>query len=411
MFNKYDTYRMIDGVNWYNNSPNIDITLNSVKFFDSNTGYASVKDGSIIRTTNGGNNWVRTPTGSLNGLNFYFLNSLTGWAVNTERVLRTTNGGLNWINTGFLFNQSQQLFCLPYFINENTGWIGTDSGKIFKTTNSGFNWIQYKINTPSYILNIIALDINSLLVSTLGVDTIRAKIYRSSNGGNNWQITNTTPTNFYSNFSFINSSIGWVGTWNGKLQKTTNGGLNWFIVYDSVDDFRFRQIMFLNENTGWAMFFSIFSKTTNSGLNWISQVAYSGNAPVNCFDFINENTGWAVGDYGLILKTTNGGLIFVEQQGTEIPKEYSLHQNYPNPFNPSTKIKLSIPSNVKGETSNVKLFIYDVLGKEIATLVNEQLNPGTYEVEWNAGNYPSGIYFYTLTTSSFTQTKKMVLEK
>jgi hypothetical protein len=97
---------------------------------------------------------------------------------------------------------------------------------------------------------------------------------------------------------------------------------------------------------------------------------------------------------------------------TEIPQEFKLYQNYPNPFNPSTKIRFSIPPYQGGQGDGLtKLVIYDVLGKEITTLANEQLNPGTYEVEWNTSDFPSGIYFYTLQAGSFNQTKKMVLIK
>lgn len=87
-----------------------------------------------------------------------------------------------------------------------------------------------------------------------------------------------------------------------------------------------------------------------------------------------------------------------------VPEGYSLKQNYPNPFNPNTKISYSIP-----ELSFVTLKVYDVLGNELATLVNEENPIGNYEVEFNAEELTSGIYFYSLTTGSFTQTKKMIL--
>jgi hypothetical protein len=107
-------------------------------------------------------------------------------------------------------------------------------------------------------------------------------------------------------------------------------------------------------------------------------------------------------------------LIGIKQISTEVPGSYMLYQNYPNPFNPATKIRFDIPADVKRQTSNVKLIIFDVLGREVATLVNEQLKPGTYEVEWPAptgdgSNYASGIYFYSLITEEFTETKRMVL--
>ena len=97
--------------------------------------------------------------------------------------------------------------------------------------------------------------------------------------------------------------------------------------------------------------------------------------------------------------------------GNNIPSEYNLYQNYPNPFNPITKVKFDIPSNVKSEKSNVKIIIYEILGKEAAVLVNRQLQPGSYEVEWNASNFTSGVYFYKLSAGNYSETKKMVLLK
>lgn len=94
-----------------------------------------------------------------------------------------------------------------------------------------------------------------------------------------------------------------------------------------------------------------------------------------------------------------------------IPVEYKLYQNYPNPFNLSTKIKFDITSNVKMKRTNVKLIILDILGREVVSFVNEQLQPGGYEFEWDAKNYSSGIYFYRLLTESYIETRKMILFK
>ena len=95
----------------------------------------------------------------------------------------------------------------------------------------------------------------------------------------------------------------------------------------------------------------------------------------------------------------------IEQLGGEV-STYSLSNNYPNPFNPSTKIRFQIP-----EMGFISLKIYDILGNEITTLVNEELQSGSYEAEFNASNYSSGIYFYTLQAGSFVETKKMLMLK
>lgn len=104
----------------------------------------------------------------------------------------------------------------------------------------------------------------------------------------------------------------------------------------------------------------------------------------------------------------------VVDEGAPLPQEYNLLQNYPNPFNPTTKIKYSIPSVTLRQAQSdirVALKVYDILGREVATLVNEEKPEGEYEVEFNAANLPSGIYFYQLRAGEFTETKKMVLLK
>jgi hypothetical protein len=105
------------------------------------------------------------------------------------------------------------------------------------------------------------------------------------------------------------------------------------------------------------------------------------------------------------------------EEESSLVKEFSLEQNYPNPFNPSTKIRYSIPINVKGQTSNVILKVYDVLGNEVATLVDEYKPAGSYEVEFSADGLTSGIYFYKLQAGNpstgsgqgFVETRKMIL--
>jgi hypothetical protein len=97
-----------------------------------------------------------------------------------------------------------------------------------------------------------------------------------------------------------------------------------------------------------------------------------------------------------------------------IPLNYKLYENYPNPFNPSTKIKFSIPLSPlseRGVGGFVTLIIYDLLGREVITLVNEQLNPGTYEVTFDGSALSSGLYFYRITSGDFTDVKKMMLIK
>ena len=98
-------------------------------------------------------------------------------------------------------------------------------------------------------------------------------------------------------------------------------------------------------------------------------------------------------------------------EDNQLPTGYIVSDNFPNPFNPTTKIKFEIPGQVRNDNMLVTLKVFDILGNEIATLVNEEKPTGTYELNWNAANLPSGVYFYRLQAGSFVQTQKMILLK
>lgn len=104
-------------------------------------------------------------------------------------------------------------------------------------------------------------------------------------------------------------------------------------------------------------------------------------------------------------------LTVVHQISKNAPESFKLYQNYPNPFNPSTKIKFDVPEVKRIGNPFYKLFVYNALGKEIINLVNEKLEPGTYEIEFDGANLPSGVYFYKISSESFSETKKMFLLK
>ena len=132
---------------------------------------------------------------------------------------------------------------------------------------------------------------------------------------------------------------------------------------------------------------------------------------IYALDFVNNQTGYAVGDSGTVLKFVPPP-VNVDVVSAEVTN-FVLDQNYPNPFNPITKIKYSVPSVVSIGERNllVALKVYDVLGKEITTLVDEYKNPGDYEIDFDGSNLPGGIYFYQLKTGGYSQTKKMVMLK
>ena len=156
---------------------------------------------------------------------------------------------------------------------------------------------------------------------------------------------------------------------------------------------------------GWGGSIITPGSSTSAKIRMNAALSPSGMSMLSWQD--NRNDG-GIYAQNINLDGTFGNPMGVTPVSSNLPDKYSLSQNYPNPFNPLTKIGFSIPASGQG---NVKLSVYDVLGREVSVLVNRSLNPGEYEINWNAENVPSGIYFYKLVTRDFSSTKKMMLIK
>ena len=214
-----------------------------------------------------------------------------------------------------------------------------------------------------------------------------------------------TANYFLNGISIINDNTLVMSDKNGKLLKSTSSGDNWRTVF-SDSTLTFNSICFSDMNTGIvACNKGLILKTTNSGENWIRIQTNCVNDLLNCSKR-GDNDFAAVGENLTILSTSAAGIIGIQTISTEVPDNFVLNQNYPNPFNPATKIKFDVPNE-----SHTKLIIYDMLGREVTTLINQQLKPGSYQADWDASAFSSGVYFYKIISGDFVETKKMVLMK
>lgn len=396
--------------------------INDVWLFDQNTGYFCGPSGMVKKTTDGGNSWVSLNSAtnrdiySIKGINANMLFICGGNGI----IKRTTNGGTTWdsLYSGF-FSQLNDID----FLNSMTGIaIGVSNGGVL-TTNSGATWsleplfgLNPYVNTKSaYFADSLNVYIGGTMVPIPPIINYRGFVLKSTNGGNSFSSVLNINDDTLSTLNsiqclfFFNSLTGFAGvsvnTNNGKIYKTTNGGLNW----NSVNaGFEVYGMCFLNPNTGYVCGSGgNIRLTTNGGSTWLTQSSGVNNK-LNKVSFVSPAFGLCTGDNGILLRTTNGGGVFtgINSLGGSVPDEYLLSQNYPNPFNPTTKIKFNIPG-----ASFVNLFVYDVTAKLIESLLTRNLNSGTYEIDWNAAKYSSGVYFYRIDAGDFSDVKKMILIK
>lgn len=387
-----------------------------IEFANSQIGIAISEDGEGYRTTNGGSTWQHFDTGEFSDLTDLFIeiaNRSNAWIVGDfNGLLRTTDAGESWtkISTSGLAISVAFSLCFRNSLDGIiSGLSSTARGLIYRTTNGGGNWTQvYRDSTKR--INDLWNAISSTYIAVGDSGTI----LRSTNSGVNWNKITSGTTETLNKLHFVTQDIGWaLGT--TILLKTTDRGVTWtpINIYPGIARY---DIHFTSQLTGYFVgeIFQnptrkgVIFKTTDGGITWQEQFFPLQVDRFFSVYFFGENVGWVGGENGSIYKTTTGGILDIESDKIDniIPNLYVLHQNYPNPFNPSTKIRYSIPSS-----SNVTIKVYDILGNEVATLLNEQKAAGNYEASFDGANLASGIYFYRLTASSFIQVKKMNLLK
>jgi len=383
-------------------------TVMSLKFFNNNTGYHSgiLYNGStmnIYKTTNGGLNYTAQNSNytSQRFMSIYMIHPDTVFiSGNYGKILRTVNGGNNWIT---LYSDTTLQFWGLFFVNSNTGYVAGSNGRIMKTTNKGDNWIIQTTPTST------ALDGIYFVNETTGYVGGANIFLKTTDAGQTWV---NMVGSFISPFEtaqavyFSDENTGLYSTNAARIVRTTDGGNTWNLVYSLSGGGAVWGLSFPSPLVGYGCTsVGTVLRTINGGLNWTEQATpLTENLYEICFPSVN--TGYIASWSGKILKTTNGGATYINNINSNIPDNYSLYQNYPNPFNPNTNIKYQIANN-----KFVTLKVFDLLGREVAILVNEFQKTGTYEVSFNGSEFASGIYFYKIQAGSFTQVKRMVLIK
>jgi photosystem II stability/assembly factor-like uncharacterized protein len=458
------------GNNWILQNTGGGKILYSCCFINTLTGWAigmstSTYSAYIMNTTTGGANWtVQQNGGTGRLLCSYFLNQSYGWAGGVNSFARTSNGGLLWEVSSP--NYTAQAL---YFLDISTGYMAENSGKIYKTTNSGSNWFT-TYNGNGTLKSIFFYDYNTGYACG-----VQGKILKTTNAGNNWYLQNVPVSQDNNSIYFITPMLGYAVGSGGIVVKTVNGGevppvtvtIHRYNInkplsasQTTLDTINFNSFF---TNGGYTRYVKITLDTIFNNVNSDLEIALVhqgitdtiayrvGGTGNNFFNTVlNDSAAIPIengvppynGEFKpskplsqLINLTTNGLWILkvldraknltgvikswsitvtysptigIEPVQYTVPDRFVLFQNYPNPFNPSTNIKFHIAKN-----AFIKLKIFDLLGREVETLVEENLKPGIYKIPfYNTENLSSGVYFYSLFIDNQPAvSKKMVLIK
>jgi len=352
------------------------------------------------------------------------LNSSTCYTeYTTGDINKSVNGGITWsdISSGL---SGTFCFSSPYIVcrsNPNVLYIAGNN--IFKSTTGGGGWV----NVGTFPYNALSMDASSTGTDTVYVGVIPfsagvpAAIYRSTNGATFANISGSAlpsayPTDIHvnpNNSADVLVTLGGFG--NGHVYHSTDAGVTWANITGNLPDVPHQSVIIdplFPQNIYVGNDFGVYV-TVNNGTSWSTYAAGMPYAMIFDLKIVYPNRHIRAATYGngVFERSLVQNPVGITPISSQIPKSFSLSQNYPNPFNPSTKIHFEVPLT-KGDLGGfVKIIVYDALGKEVSTLVNENLKPGSYEAEWNAFNEPSGIYFYKLTAQGYSETKKMILIK
>ena len=446
----------VNNTNGYSNG-NVHVDQHNMDFHptDSNTCIA-VNDGGIWYSTNRGDTWVNRNAG-LTLTQFYRMtsdpansNHLAGGT--QDNGTQRTTGALNWAaafggdggevcfqpqNTNYVLGETQNNGVYRS-VNNGQSWTSSATGlsgtgawvgpivahpdsvsifytarqQVFKSTNMGANWFAISSGISGTIREMAISKSNpNILFVTVG-----NAVYKSTNTGYTFVISTTgipnktiTSINIHpdsSNVALVTQS----GFGGNKIHKTTDGGASWFSINGDLPDSPVNDGMIYYPGYSTNIILAATDigvfMTTNNGTNWTEIAQGLPNTVAMHMDYNPTSGKLRLGTHGRGTWELNGSLVGVTNYNTEIPGKYYLKQNFPNPFNPVTKISFGIVKQ-----GFVTLKVFNMLGKEVETLVNKELKPGTYEATFRGDNLASGVYFYKLISNDFSETKRMMLVK
>ncbi|MFA5404347.1 MAG: T9SS type A sorting domain-containing protein [Ignavibacteria bacterium] len=345
-------------------------------------------------------------------------------------LYKSTNGALNFnASMASLPNEgSETAYCFnaPYVCCvSNPNYLYAGGTSMYISNNAGSSWLGPFGSFgggKALSIGVSSTGTDTAYVGIMPVGSSIAGVYRTVNGGLNWtdvsggMVPNRYPTRI--NVNQYNSkevyvTFGGFGT--THVIKSTNAGGNWINITNNLPDVPTHSVVVdpvYPQNVYVGNDLGIYV-STNGGTNWYEYK--SGMPYALVFDLtivrVSRKLRATTHGNGIWERKLLANPVAVQNSNSEIPKDYMLYQNYPNPFNPVTTIKFDIPA-IKGKTGLVKIDVFDLLGKKISSLINENISSGNYSVNFDASRLATGAYVYRLSVKNeVIATKKMLLIK
>lgn len=401
---------------WTMQSVGAAVTLWSVSIVDDSVAWTCAWDSVVFRTTNGGSSWTPGATLPTHGTSIFGWNADTAFVcvnfTDDGRIYRTTNGGNSWTLVFQYTGASAYMNSVHMFDAKEGVAIGDPVGgrwKILQTTNSGLTWDSLSQIPQSQHGFRTAVAWNGDLQGWVGTDG--GLVYHATDGGLTWSPSDLGSMDVFG-LAIPSETVGMASTAFRYIYRTTNGGASWSYT-STVPGTPMNIISFIAGVTvptprWWATNMDEIYRSTNHGTTWTYETLANGY-PFNdiAMKYIPEKglvVGYAVAAAdGVVMKYVET-VTSVPEEPPPLPLTAELLQNYPNPFNPISNIQFRI-----AQGGMVELAVFDLLGRQVAALVNEPRTPGVYTVQWDASGVGSGVYFYRLRTGSVMQTRKMAV--
>jgi photosystem II stability/assembly factor-like uncharacterized protein len=398
-----------DGGNSWNVQLSIwDYTLHSIHFADGNNGWASGSNGIVFHTSNSGTSWIQQypPTGGGWLWPIFFIDDNIGWTAGDPifGVFKSTNGGNTW--TAYNVPVIERIYSLM-FLNYETGWLSAAQGQIAKSIDGGITWQNLQSGTSQYLRDIYFIDYNTgWCVGHNGT------ILFTTNGGSTWMQQSSNTFENLRAVQFVNDQVGWAVGENGTILKTVNSGIPVELISFSAEiENNLVKLSWITATENNNLGFEVERKIKN---DWKKLAFIRGNGTTTMQQYYSysDNISSSQGEIKIFYRLKqidfNGSYKYLNEISVdlELTSIFNLEQNFPNPFNPTTTIKYSV-----GQNGFVTLKIFDVLGKEVATIVNSHKEAGSYKIEFDGNKLTNGIYYYMLKSNDLFSIKKFVLMK